>query len=344
MPYTPKPPPRTKPEFQDLYDYIEQELQSISRELLETPALELRTTAKAPARPREGMIVRADGTDWDPGEGAGTYKYEGGVWVKFGDADHVHTLTDITDAGALAAADSIVTGDILSVATDRIVGRDTAGTGAAEQLTLSQVLDFIGSAARGDLLVRGASAWSRLAVGTSGQVLKSDGTDPSWGLPGGWTDLSTQSPTGTSVCDFADISQNHKALVILAEQIDIASQATVSLRSATSNTFGSFHNCYANGISALGTAFSGAGLASTSSMTFFAGDTVGTSYGLAIIFDYTSTTQHKLCLFAGGRAQTTAVAQFGFGAIRTLDAITNLRVSSGGGNFAGGSIKLVGLF
>jgi len=180
MPYTPKPPPRTKPEFQDLYDYIEQELQSISRELLETGQLELRTTNSEPIRPREGMIAQADGTNWDPGEGAGTYKYEAGNWVKFGDASHVHTLVDITDAGALAALDQADVANIGPIATDRILGRDTAGSGDAEELTLSQVLDFVGSAARGDILVRGASTWTRLAKGTANTYLKSDGTDPTW--------------------------------------------------------------------------------------------------------------------------------------------------------------------
>jgi hypothetical protein len=35
----------------------------------------------APTRPREGMMVYADGSDWDPGEGEGIYFYDGGAWV-----------------------------------------------------------------------------------------------------------------------------------------------------------------------------------------------------------------------------------------------------------------------
>jgi len=38
----------------------------------------------------------------------------------------------------------------------------------------------IGSEARGDVIVRGASAWGRTAIGSSGNYLRSDGTDPSW--------------------------------------------------------------------------------------------------------------------------------------------------------------------
>ena len=37
-----------------------------------------------PVRPRTGMIVLADGTNWDPGDGAGFYGYRGAAWVKLG--------------------------------------------------------------------------------------------------------------------------------------------------------------------------------------------------------------------------------------------------------------------
>lgn len=67
-------------------------------------------------------------------------------------------------------------------ATSRVLGRRTAGAGTIEELTLSQVLDLIGSAAQGDLLYRGSSGWARLAAGTSGQFLKTQGAsaDPVW--------------------------------------------------------------------------------------------------------------------------------------------------------------------
>lgn len=35
-----------------------------------------------PAKPRDGMIAFADGSEWDPGSGRGLYSYEGGAWVK----------------------------------------------------------------------------------------------------------------------------------------------------------------------------------------------------------------------------------------------------------------------
>lgn len=78
-------------------------------------------------------------------------------------------------------------------ATSRVLGRKTAGSGDPEECTLSEILDFIGSAARGDILYRGASSWSRLAAGTSGQFLKTlgAGADPAWDTPAGGAGTKT---------------------------------------------------------------------------------------------------------------------------------------------------------
>jgi hypothetical protein len=49
---------------------------------LSTKSLGLDILTEAPSAPRNGMIVYADGTSWNPGAGAGFYGYEGGLWVK----------------------------------------------------------------------------------------------------------------------------------------------------------------------------------------------------------------------------------------------------------------------
>lgn len=60
---------------------IERELQSIA-EALQTPnaALFLTPLALAPLKPREGMVVMANGSTWNPGSGAGIYGYRAGAW------------------------------------------------------------------------------------------------------------------------------------------------------------------------------------------------------------------------------------------------------------------------
>lgn len=90
-------------------------------------------------------------------------------------------------------------------ATSRIIGRKTSGSGDPEECTLSEVLDFVGSAAQGDILYRGSSAWTRLGAGTSGYFLKTQGTgaDPTWSTVSGaslanFTEtLATSSPNVT---------------------------------------------------------------------------------------------------------------------------------------------------
>lgn len=44
----------------------------------------LDTLYGAPTKPREGMIVKADGTTWNPGSGSGVYVYRGAAWHLLG--------------------------------------------------------------------------------------------------------------------------------------------------------------------------------------------------------------------------------------------------------------------
>lgn len=79
MAYTPAVFPRGA----DIAEYLQQELLRISAEFtfLEDgrafPILH-----NPPLKERDGMLVNADGTDWNPGSGAGYYERVGGVWVK----------------------------------------------------------------------------------------------------------------------------------------------------------------------------------------------------------------------------------------------------------------------
>lgn len=64
---------------------VGEELQKIAQ-ALDTPnqMLQLQTLYAAPTKFREGAIVLADGTTWNPGSGAGVYCYYGSAWVKLG--------------------------------------------------------------------------------------------------------------------------------------------------------------------------------------------------------------------------------------------------------------------
>lgn len=77
--------PKTPPEFDTLTQFkawVEEELRSLAIELNRTRILELEQSYREPAKLRDGMIIFADGTSFDPGAGAGTYERRGGAWVK----------------------------------------------------------------------------------------------------------------------------------------------------------------------------------------------------------------------------------------------------------------------
>lgn len=66
-------------------EWLREELESFTRSHLEGHDFYmLNELHVAPVRPRLGMLVLADGTNWNPGSGAGFYGYYGGSWVKLG--------------------------------------------------------------------------------------------------------------------------------------------------------------------------------------------------------------------------------------------------------------------
>jgi len=76
--YLSKIPPTNAPE---LVAFLARELEEISRAMSEpNQFLTLDTSYKTPSKVREGMIVLADGSSWNPGSGAGFYGYRGGSW------------------------------------------------------------------------------------------------------------------------------------------------------------------------------------------------------------------------------------------------------------------------
>lgn len=60
---------------------VEQEFRRLALQMAEPADYAfLKTLYAEPARPRDGMLVKADGTTWNPGSGAGVYVFRGSAW------------------------------------------------------------------------------------------------------------------------------------------------------------------------------------------------------------------------------------------------------------------------
>jgi len=115
------------------------------------------------------------------------------------------------DYGEITVAGGVWTVDIDTIDftrltdmnTQRLLGRNSAGIGDPEEVTISQSLDWTSGAspAFGDVLYRGASSWTRLAPGTSGQFLQTRGVGNSPQWAGSVT--TTGSPTTGQAAEFS---------------------------------------------------------------------------------------------------------------------------------------------
>ena len=69
----------------NLVEWVWQNFQRIEAEFnLGRDAHWLQELHEEPRKIKTGMTVLADGTDWNPGAGAGVYTYYGGAWNRLG--------------------------------------------------------------------------------------------------------------------------------------------------------------------------------------------------------------------------------------------------------------------
>jgi hypothetical protein len=80
--YEPRPAPFA-PDVAALSSYVASELQSVAQASRDSvDVVQFNVLHAEPLRPREGSCCIADGTDWNPGAGAGFYLYIGAAWTK----------------------------------------------------------------------------------------------------------------------------------------------------------------------------------------------------------------------------------------------------------------------
>jgi hypothetical protein len=67
--------------IENLAESLMRELRRISN-AFEVVTISVPVLHEAPSKPREILLVGADGTDWNPGGGKGLYAYIDGIWEK----------------------------------------------------------------------------------------------------------------------------------------------------------------------------------------------------------------------------------------------------------------------
>jgi len=146
-------------------------------------------------------IYRADGTDVAVADGGTNLSTVAAGSILAANA--LNTLTAITSTSDTK---------VLQNAAGTISWASTAAPGAHNLLSASHGDTAVGTVLRGDLVTgqTASPAWTRLALGTVGKVLRSDGTDVAWSavtLPASTTSGRVLYSTGTSALgDDADLT------------------------------------------------------------------------------------------------------------------------------------------
>lgn len=72
-------PTQVPADVKALPQYLTNEFRRVSQGTA-TPFLQLDTLHKAPDKPKDGMVILADGVNLNPGSGPGYYGYRAGSW------------------------------------------------------------------------------------------------------------------------------------------------------------------------------------------------------------------------------------------------------------------------
>ncbi len=126
---------------------LQNELIQISRAISDIESRVVDQYNAAPAKPRDGQLVYADGTNWDPGDGEGFYAYYNATW------NFLNNAAGGTDTDAIhdnvAAEISPLTEKVTPVSGDHILIEDSAAANVKKRLQVGNLPTGSGEANTG---------------------------------------------------------------------------------------------------------------------------------------------------------------------------------------------------
>lgn len=239
-------------------------------------------------------------------------------------------------------------------ATKRLLGRKTSGAGDVEELTISEALDFVGSAADGDILYRNGGVWLLLPKGTDGKYLLLSSGLPAWGASPGAVLISTQVASNVSVIDFTGLDSTYEAYEIVLSNVKPQNddvQMLMRVGTGAGPTYQSSGYSWAfAGQAGASQVTDGSSSASAIGLSYVAGSTAavgnatGENFSAKISFGNPAASDFMEIAMSGAysRSDGTHSRANGSGRYNSAGAITAVRFLFSSGNISSGRFTLYG--
>jgi hypothetical protein len=233
------------------------------------------------------------------------------------------------------ADDAVTNAKLADMVQQTIKARKTLSTGNPEDCTLSEVLDFIGSAAQGDILYRDASAWARLGAGTTGQFLQTQGAaaNPAWAAAGGITAGTPQATTSGTAFDFGSLPAGIRRITVMFDEVSLSTGDSFLVQIGTSS------GLETSGYESAGTLTGGGNSSGSSSAGFIVAATGTRTYSGHMTITRLS---GNIWVSSYAMASVPSAAATVGGGRKTLSAeLDRLRITRVAGNFDNGQVNIL---
>jgi hypothetical protein len=189
-----------------------------------------------------------------------------------------------------------------------------------------------------------STAKARIAIGTNGQVLTSNGSVPSWATPssGGMTLISTTTLTGASIT-LSSIPQTYNHLQLVIQNYKPAFDGgNVAMR--FNADAGANRHATVNTINASNGSFASTRVSLSTSND----NSVATGLAITNIYNYTNTATWKFCQSFSIGVNATTTTNYNFdtingGLYNQTTAISSLELFDPNGNMTSGTVLLYGV-